>query len=151
MTSSAPISPADVFRRILTYTLIICAVILVVGGGIGFAVAGVPGLVSAGIGVLMTVALSAITIGSIAIASRGSINFFFATVLGAWFIKAVVFIAILALLRDQPFIDGTVLVVSIIAAAIGTLAVDTVVVLTSRMPYTGEAGQPAAPADPSSR
>ena len=75
----------------------------------------------------------------------------FATVLGAWFIKAVVFIAILALLRDQPFIDGTVLVVSIIAAAIGTLAVDTVVVLTSRMPYTGEAGQQASPADPSSR
>ena len=124
-----------VFRRILNYTLLLCAVILVVGGGVGVVVAGVPGLVSAVVGVLMTAALSAITIGSIAIASRGSINVFFATVLGAWLIKAVVFVGILVLLRDQPFINAPVLVLSIIAAALGTLAVDVVVVLTSRMPY----------------
>ena len=137
-----------VFRRILKYSLLLCAVILVVGGGVGVAVAGIPGLVSAAVGVLMTVAMSAITIGSIAIASRGTINMFFATVLGAWFIKAVVFIGILVVLRDQPFINAPVLVLSIIAAAVGTLAVDVAVVLTSRMPYVDGPDSPAAVVDP---
>ena len=133
-----------VFRRILNYTLLLCAVILVVGGGVGVVVAGVPGLV----GVLMTAALSAITIGSIAIASRGSINVFFGTVLGAWLIKAVVFVGILVLLRDQPFINAPVLVLSIIAAAVGTLAVDVVVVLTSRMPYVDAPDSASTVIDP---
>ncbi|MFP7760802.1 hypothetical protein [Marisediminicola sp. LYQ134] len=139
---------STVFRRILTYTLIIAAAILVVGGGVGYLVAGMPGLISAGIGVGITVALSAITIGSIAIASNGSVNMFFATVLGAWIVKAIVFIAILALLRDQPFVNGPVLFFSIVAAVTGTLAVDVIVVLKSRMPYVD---QSAGSGDPAGR
>ena len=84
---------------------------------------------------------------SIVIASRvtkgePSSTLFFGIVLGMWLLKFVVFIAILVLLRAQPFLEPMVMFVAILAAVIGSLVVDVLAFVRSREPYVGNVALP---------
>jgi len=68
---------------------------------------------------------------------------FFVIVLGSWMLKFVLFIVIVLLLRGQPWTNGTVLFLSIVAAVIGTLVVDVVVVARTRMSYVSDVKLPS--------
>lgn len=153
MTSTTP--PANqptsipVLRRILVYGGFLALGIGVVGAIVGGLVAGWPGVVSALVGTVMAVVFMGITAGSILLANRfagseAAVGAFFAIVLGGWLVKFVVFLVIVVLIKDQPWINPVVLFLSIIAGVIGSLIVDAVVVMKSRMTYVSDVTLPTS-------
>ncbi|WP_104139948.1 MULTISPECIES: hypothetical protein [unclassified Cryobacterium] len=141
-----------VLRRILIYGVYVALAIAVVGSIVGFAVDGGTGVLSALIGTAMSVAFMGITAGSILLANRvagseSAIGGFFGIIMGGWLLKFVVFLVLLVLLQDRAWIQPMVLFFCIIAGVIGSLVVDAVVVLKSRMPYTSDVMLPPAPGD----
>jgi len=114
---------------------------------VGYLVAGGPGLVSGLIGAGLTALFMGFTALSIVLAARVSKDevsstLFFGIVLGVWLLKFVVFIVILVLLRDQPFVQPMVMFVSILVAVIGSLVVDVVAYVRARVPYVGDVALP---------
>lgn len=131
-TSDQPTS-IPVFRRVLKWSAIVAAAVAVIGGVVGFIFAGWPGLVSALIGAALTLVFAGITVLSVILAARLDTTFFMATILGAWILKFIVFLGVMFAIKDQPFIHDWTLWGSLVAAVVGTLAVDVVCVLTGRM------------------
>ncbi|WP_341952365.1 hypothetical protein [Salinibacterium sp. TMP30] len=129
-----------ILGRALAYGAILTVAIALVGSFIGFLVAGDAGLVSALIGAGLTALFMGFTAGSIVLASRAtkgdpSSTLFFGIVLGVWLLKFVVFIAILVILRGQPFLEPLVFFFSILAAVIGSLVVDVLAFVRARESY----------------
>ena len=138
-----------VFRRILVLGAFLAGGIGVAGAVIGGLVAGGSGVLSALIGTAMSVVFMGITAGSILLANRfagsqGAIGAFFAIVLGGWLVKFVLFLVLVVLLKDQPWIAPVVLFLSIVAGVVGSLIVDAIVVLRSRMSYASDVALPSA-------
>lgn len=138
---------AAIFRASLKWGGIIALAIAVIGGGLGYLVDGNRGLTSALIGTAMSVVFLGITAASILFANRwfGTdlfVPIFFGVVMGGWLLKFIVFLVLAVLLKDQPWINPTVLFLSIIAGVIGTLVVDVVIVAKSRMPYASDVRLP---------
>jgi hypothetical protein len=153
-SQTAPTQPTSipVLRRILSYGLYVALAIAVVGSVVGFVVDGGTGVLSALIGTAMSVAFMGITAGSILLANRvagkeSAIGGFFGIIMGGWLLKFVVFLVLLVLLQDRAWIQPMVLFLCIIAGVIGSLVVDAVVVMKSRMPYTSDVTLPPAPID----
>ena len=133
-------TPTPILRTALIYGGILTLVIAVIGSVLGYLVAGTNGLVSALIGTAVTALFMVFSAVSIMIAQRvtrddPSITLFFGVVLGAWLLKFVVFIVIVVILRTAPFLDPMVFFISILAAVIGSLAVDMLAFVRSRTPY----------------
>ncbi|HEX5859667.1 MULTISPECIES: hypothetical protein [unclassified Agromyces] len=157
--SAAPRDPADrtptsnpVLRRALLWSGVLAAVIAVVGGALGYVLAGTEGLVSALLGTLIAVVFMGITAASILLANRfaGSdvfVGAFFGIVLGGWLLKFIVFIVLVVLLRGAEWLDPVVLFLAIVAGVIGSLVVDVLVVAKSRLPYASDTRLPPAPTD----
>jgi len=61
--------------------------------------------------------------------------------MGAWLLKFAAFLGLAVALRDSVALDPVVLFLSLVAAAVGTVAADVVAVLRSRVPYI----EPALP------
>jgi hypothetical protein len=129
---------APVLKKVLLYGAILAVAIAVIGSIIGGLTVGSVGVVSALIGTAMALVFLAITALSILIASKYNIAAFFGIVMGAWLLKFVLFLVLVFLLKDQPWIHPQVLFLSIVAGVIGTLVVDVVVVARSRMPYVSD-------------
>jgi len=134
------VKTASVLGRALVYGAILTVGIAVIGSLVGYLVAGIPGLVSALIGAGLTALFMGFTALSIVLASRvtkgePSSTLFFGIVLGMWLLKFVVFIVILVLLRGQPFLEPLVMFFAILAAVIGSLTVDVIAFVRSRVPY----------------
>ena len=139
---------ATILARALVYGGILTVAIAVVGSIVGYLVAGGPGLVSALIGAGLTALFMGFTALSIVLAARvtkgeASSTLFFGIVLGVWLLKFVVFIVILVLLRNQPFIEPLILFFSILVAVIGSLVVDVVAYIGARVPYVGDVELPS--------
>ncbi len=135
-------SAVPVLKKILVWGGIL-AVVVVVGGSIaGYLAAGWTGVTSALIGTAMAVVFLAITALSILIASRFGIGGFFGIVMGAWLLKFVLFLVLIFLLKDQSWIQPTVLFLCVVVAVVGTLVVDVVVIAKSRMPYVSDIALP---------
>lgn len=153
MTSPAfqPTS-VPVLKRILAYGVLVAAVIAVVGAVLGGIFAGGTGVVSALIGTAMALVFTGITALSIILANRfaGSelyVGAFFCIVMGGWLLKFIVFLILVVVLSGQPWLDMLVLFLSIIAGVIGSLIVDVVVVMKSRVTYASDVTLPQVPHD----
>lgn len=136
-----------IFVQVLRYTAVLALVIAVVGGGVGYLVAGADGLWSALLGTALAVVFAAITAVSMLVAIRFELAAFFGIVMGAWLLKLVIFIALLLLVRDQPFVNDVVLFLSLVVSIVGTLAIDALVVVRGRLSHVSDATLPAAPRD----
>lgn len=153
-TTQNPAQPTSipVLRRILVYGGWLAIGIAVVGATLGGIFQGSVGVTSALIGTAMAVVFMGITAGSILLANHfagreSAIGAFFGIVMGGWLLKFVVFLVLMFLLRDQPWISPIVLFLSIVAGVVGSLVVDAVVVMTSRMSYVSDVTLPPAPTD----
>jgi len=141
MTSTPSMhSATPILKRALVYGALLALGIAVVGCTLGGIFAGWPGVVSALVGTAMAAVFLAITSASILLASRSTKSdvfspVFFGIVLGGWLVKFVVFLILVFLLREQPWVEPIVLFLSIVAGVVGSLVVDVVVVATSRAPY----------------
>jgi len=59
----------------------------------------------------------------------------------------VIFVVLLVLVKDQPFVNDVVLFLALVVSIIGTLAVDALVVVRGRLAYVSDAALPPAPQD----
>ncbi len=134
---------APVLRLALRYGAIFAVAVAVVAGGIGFLVAGMPGL----LGGLLGAALSAVFLGITAIsfliagrAAKGDSTSpaFFGIVAGVWLLKLIIFIVVELLLRGQPWFNPLVFFVAIVVVVIGSLALDAVAMSRARVPYASD-------------
>ncbi|ANP71790.1 MULTISPECIES: hypothetical protein [Cryobacterium] len=151
-TPSTQPTSIPVFRQVLVYGGVLALAIAVIGMVVGGLTVGGVGVLSALIGTLMAVVFMGITAASILLANRyagreSAIGAFFGIVMGGWLLKFVVFLVLLILLKDQPWINPLVLFLSIIAGVLGSLVVDAIVLFKSRMPYASDVVLPPAPHD----
>lgn len=129
---------APVFKRVLSYGGVLALAIAIVGSTIGYLVAGEIGVTSALVGTAMAIVFLSITVISILVAGRYNIAAFFGIVMGAWLLKFALFLVLIFLLKDQPWIHPQIMFLSIVAGVIGTLVVDVVVIAKSRMAYVSD-------------
>ena len=140
---------APVFSRILRYGGILAAGVALVGSLVGWLVDPDRGVASALIGAAIAFAFLGVTAASILLAGRLTswdiLNpIFLVTVMGGWLLKFVGFLIVLVLLKDQPWINPLVLFLAVIAAVLGSLVIDLVVIAKSRIPLVEI---PPAPVD----
>jgi len=142
--TSTEISSGPVLRSVLKYGAIITGSIAVVAAVIAGIVVGGIGVTSALVGAAMALIFVGITAASILVANRFSssdifVPAFFGIVLGGWLLKFVVFLVLVFVLKDQPWLNTIVLFLTLVASIIGSLVVDVLVVARSRMPYVSDA------------
>jgi hypothetical protein len=141
MTTTPRPSPVAIIPRLaIRYGLVLTAVLLVAGSVIGYLVAGVPGLLSGLIGAGLTAVFMGFTAGSLLLgvrATRGDTTSpaFYGIVLGVLAAKLIVFVILIVSLRGADWLEPAVLGVSMIAAVIGSLAVDVLAFVRARVPY----------------
>ena len=128
----------NLFTRVLTLGSALIGAIAVIGGLFGFLVAGAAGLTSALIGAALTLVFVTLTALSIWLGGKLPLGGFFGIVLGGWLIKIVGFALVIATLKGADFINGPVLFFTLVAAILGTLALDSVLVLKARIPVIGD-------------
>jgi len=126
-------STSEVFAAVFKQGLLLVLAIAVIGGGVGFLVAGVNGLLSGLIGAALALLFSTMTALSVKFGGKLSLGGFFGVVLGGWIFKMVLFIAIVAALRGANFIDGPVFFFTLVASILGTLVIDSLIVMKSRI------------------
>jgi len=148
MTTDRPSTAAPVLRRALVYGAIVSFAIAVIGSVAGALVAELPGMLSALIGAGMGFVFLGLTAASILLADRvtGSDLLspaYFGIVIGSWIVKFVVFLLLVFSLRDAPFVEPTVLFVTLVAAVVGGLVTDMVAVTRSRVPYVSDVRLPS--------
>jgi len=158
------VSSNRLFRTTLQWSALITAALAVVGGVVGYAVAGTSGMWSALVAILVAAVFLGLTAATILIANRWYgdplyVPIFFGAVMGGWIVKFALFIVVLLVLRDQPWLNGPVFFVALVVSVLGSLAVDVIVMLKMRVPHVGdvnlptladvidEARRPAAPKD----
>lgn len=148
MTTDRTSTAAPVLRRALVYGAIVSFAIAVIGSVAGALVAELPGMLSALIGAGMGFVFLGLTAASILLADRvtGSDLLspaYFGIVIGSWIVKFVVFLVLVFSLRDAPFVEPTVLFITLVAAVVGGLVTDMVAVTRSRVPYVSDVRLPS--------
>jgi len=124
-----------VLRKALRDTLILVGALVVLGGGIGLLVAGLPGLWGALVGAAIAAFFCATTIWSMLRTVGSSPTRMAAFVMGAWVAKIVVLIVVLALLQGATFYAPWVLIAVLAVGAIGSALLDYRAVSSGRVPY----------------
>ena len=148
MTTSS-LSSTLVLRRTLLWSAAVTGALVVVGAVVGLLIAGVPGMWSALVAVLTAAVFLAMTAGSILFANRwyGEALFvpiFFGSVMGAWILKFVLFLVVLFVVRDLPWLQPLIFLVSLVVSIIGSLVIDVVVMLKMRIPHVSDVSLPTA-------
>jgi hypothetical protein len=143
------VSSTPVLRTTLLWSAAATAALAVVGAAVGYAVSGMNGLWSALVAVVLAAVFLGFTAGSILIANRWYgdalyVPIFFGLVMGAWVLKFAVFIVTLLVLRDQPWLEGKVFFVALVASVVVSLVIDVVVMLRMRIPHVSDVTLPSA-------
>lgn len=124
-----------VFRTALRDTLLLLGALTVLGVGVGWLVAGLPGVWGALIGVGLALVFSGTTVVSMLATSHASPQKMAAVVMGAWLGKVIVVIVVLALIRDLDFYSKGVLAAVLAAGVLGSAYLDYRAVSRGRVPY----------------
>ncbi|MFS0867981.1 hypothetical protein AB3M83_11700 [Microbacterium sp. 179-B 1A2 NHS] len=146
---SSPVSSTPLLRRTLLLSAAATAALAVVGSVVGLLVAGSSGLWSALVAVLMAAVFLGLTTGTILIANRwyGSDLFvpvFFASVMGGWIVKFVIFLIVLFVLRGQPWLHPMVFLIALVVSIIVSLVIDVIVMTRMRLPHASDVTLPTA-------
>lgn len=128
-----------VFRRALRDLLVLVAALAVVGGVVGWLVAGSPGLWGALVGAVVTLVASGTTVVSMLATADRSVGVTGGVVLGAWAAKMLVVVLVLTGLRGREAIDVRVLAVVVVVGVLGSALLDYRAVARGRVPYTERA------------
>lgn len=131
-----------VMKRVLKWSLLLTLAIAVVGGVVGYFVAGIPGVWSALVAAGVTLLFTGLTVLSIMLAARFDPMFFIAVILGMWILKFIAFLGVLAIVKAFDFTHDWMLWSTMMAAMVGQLAIDVVVVQRSRQPYVSDVKLP---------
>lgn len=122
-------------RRALRDLLVLIAVLSVLGVAAGGALLGLPGVWGALLGAALALLFSGTTIWSMLRTLRSGLGETSALVMGAWLVKVLVLVVVLAVLRGMDFYDPRVLVVVLTLGVVGSAFADYRAVQASRTPY----------------
>jgi hypothetical protein len=129
-----PTSTKQVFSTVLKQSLLLVAAIAIVGGILGWLFAGSLGLAAALIGAGLAFAFGGLTALSIYLGGQLSLGGFFGVVLGGWIFKLIGFVVLIASLKGVIVGEAKpVLFFTLVASILGTLVIDSLVVLRSRI------------------
>jgi hypothetical protein len=127
-------SAEQLFKSVLGQTALLTGLIASLGSMAGFIVEGMNGVVSALIGAGLAFAFGALTVVSMIIGRKLSLAGFFGVVMGGWLIKLIGFALLARSLQGAEFINGPVLFLTLVAAILGSLVIDSIAVLSARIP-----------------
>jgi hypothetical protein len=141
------LSAAPMLIRALRDGVIFAVAVAVIGGIVGWLVAGAPGLFGGLLGAALAAVFLGLTAVSILVGGRaagGDLTspVFFGVVLGTWVIKILLFVVLAFWLRAQSWLDGTVFFVVVIIAVIGSLVLDLLAFIRTRVPYVSDVTLP---------
>lgn len=129
-----PTSTKQVFSTVLKQSLLLVAAIAIVGGILGWLFAGSLGLAAALIGAGLAFVFGGLTALSVYLGGQLSLGGFFGVVLGGWIVKLIGFIVLIASLKGVIVGEAKpVLFFTLVASILGTLVIDSLVVLRSRI------------------
>jgi hypothetical protein len=124
----------DVFKKALAQGALLIGLIATIGSTAGYFVDSRTGVLSALIGSGLALVFTSLTLLSMLIGRKLSLAGFFGVVMGGWLVKLVGFAVLVGSLRGADFINGPVLFFTLVAAILGSLAIDSVAVLSARIP-----------------
>ncbi|MFM5952315.1 MAG: hypothetical protein ACKOOE_06990 [Micrococcales bacterium] len=127
-------NPKTVFTKVLKLGSLLIAAIAVLGSGIGFLAAGLPGLLGALVGAVVALIFVSLTALSVLFGGKLSLGGFYAVVLGGWLLKVVLFIGVIAVLQQVDGLNRVAIFATLVASVLGSLAVDALVVTKARIP-----------------
>ena len=127
-------SAEQLFKNVLGQTALLTGLIASLGSLAGYFVEGMNGVVSALIGAGLAFAFGALTVVSMMIGRKLSLAGFFGVVMGGWLIKLIGFALLARSLQGAEFINGPVLFLTLVAAILGSLVIDSIAVLSARIP-----------------
>ena len=127
-------SSTQVFARALKLSALLVVSVAVICSIIGFLVVGIDGLWTALIGAAIALVFTSLTVLSVLFGARLPLGGFYGLVLGGWLLKIVLFAVLLAALQRMDFIHGPTLFFAIVLSVLGSLGIDSWVVLRSRIP-----------------
>lgn len=130
-------SADQLFKKVLGQTALLTGLIASLGSLAGYFVEGMNGVVSALIGAGLAFAFGALTVVSMIIGRKLSLAGFFGVVMGGWLIKLIGFALLARSLQGAEFINGPVLFLTLVAAILGSLVIDSIAVLSARIPVVG--------------
>lgn len=133
-----------VFQRAWRWLLLFLLVLAVAGLGIGYLVAGMPGLWGALLGLGLAALFSGTTVGTMYATARSAPTTTAIVVLGSWLVKMALIIVALVLLGDQTFYSKPALAIVLVIGALGSAYLDFIAVTKTRVPYIEPASMPAA-------
>ncbi len=127
-------SSSQVFAKALKLSALLVVSVAVICSIIGFLVVGIDGLWTALIGAAIALVFTSLTVLSILFGARLPLGGFYGLVLGGWLLKIVLFALLMAALQRMEFIHGPTLFFAIVLSVLGSLGIDSWVVLRSRIP-----------------
>jgi hypothetical protein len=127
-------SSTQVFAKALKLSALLVVSVAVICSIIGYLVVGVDGLWTALIGSAIALVFTSLTVLSVLFGARLPLGGFYGLVLGGWLIKIVLFALLMAALQRMDFIHGPTLFFAIVLSVLGSLSIDSWVVLRSRIP-----------------
>jgi hypothetical protein len=127
-------SADQLFKKVLGQTALLTGLIASLGSLAGYFVEGTNGVVSALIGAGLAFAFGALTVVSMMIGRKLSLAGFFGVVMGGWLVKLIGFALLARSLQGAEFINGPVLFLTLVAAILGSLVIDSIAVLSARIP-----------------
>ncbi len=130
-----------VLRRALRHLVWLLAGLAVVGSVLGWLTAGAAGVWGALIGVGIAAVFSGTTVLSHLRTADSSVQVTGAVILGAWLVKIVVIIAVLAALRPLEFYDRNMLALTLVIGVLGSVYLDYLAVTKARIPYVQPSAQ----------
>jgi hypothetical protein len=126
----------SVMQRVLKLGALLVVVITIVGAGVGFLVAGNPGVLAALAGGFSALLFTGLTAVSVLIGSRFGLTGFMGAVLGGWFVKMVLFLVIFGLLNRADWLtteSRPIVFFTIVAAVVGGLILDSLLISKARL------------------
>ena len=127
-------SADQLFKKVLGQTALLTGLIASLGSLAGYFVESMNGIISALIGAGLAFAFGALTVVSMMIGRKLSLAGFFGVVMGGWLIKLIGFALLARSLQGVEFINGPVLFLTLVAAILGSLVIDSIAVLSARIP-----------------
>lgn len=127
----------SVMTRVLRFGLLLVLGISLMGSLAGFFVAGMSGVFGALVGGSAVLIFTGMTALSVLIGSKLPLAGFVGTVLGGWLIKMVLFLVIFTLIDNADWLTQEarpVVFFTIVAAVVGGLILDTMIVSKARFP-----------------
>lgn len=122
------------YERILRRLAVLVAALAVGGAGVGWLVAGLPGvwgaLMAAGIATLFMLG----TVVTMMVTADKPLPIASAAAVGGWLVKMVLLFVVLVLVRGRDFYHPGVFFVVLVLAILGSLAIESAAVLRARVP-----------------